>query len=72
VNVCEVHAALRPLNDEVNDLTLALEKLDELEEYAREWDNQSLHGLVERARVEFTERKTFLDERLESVERAIR
>ena len=72
VRICEVHAALEPFNDEVLDLTLALEKLDELEEYATEWNNRPLLALLERAKVEFEERKTFFNERLGGVERAIR
>ena len=48
VKICEVHAAFIPFLDETNDLGLALEKLDELEEYATEWGNRALLGLVER------------------------
>ena len=65
--VCEVHAALEPLNEEALDLVLALEKLGELEEYAIEWDNRPLLGLVERARDEFTERREFLEEHTRAI-----
>jgi hypothetical protein len=65
--VCEVHAALAPLGDEIWYLALALEKLDELEEYAAEWNNRPLQGLVDRARTEFTERMELLDKHTEAV-----
>jgi hypothetical protein len=67
VRICEVHAALETLDDEVWDLALALEKLDELEDYARKWGNRPLLGLVERARAEFSERMEFLGEHVEAV-----
>ena len=67
VLLCQVHAALEPLWDEVDDLGLALEKLEELEQYATEWDNQPIKGLVERARVEFAERKEFLERHAQAV-----
>jgi hypothetical protein len=54
------------LGDEVWNLALALE------EYAREWKNHPLLALLERARFEFTERKTFLDEQLKSMNLATR
>jgi hypothetical protein len=67
VRICEVHAALETLGDEVWDLALALEKLDELEEYAKKWGNRPMLGLVERARAEFSERVEFLGEHVEAV-----
>lgn len=70
VKLCEVHAAIIPLWDDVNDLGLALEKLEELEEYAEESGNRPLLGLMERARAEFSERLQFLEEHLKSVSHA--
>ena len=67
VKLCEVHAALEPVRDEINDLSLALEKLEELQEYGREWGNQPVLGLVERARAEFTERQEFLERHAQAV-----
>jgi hypothetical protein len=70
VKVCEVHAALQPLEGEVRDLTLALETLVELEECAREFDNQPLRGLVERGKREFSERLSLLEEHTQTISRA--
>jgi hypothetical protein len=72
VKVCDVHHALEPLTDELLDLSLALDKLAEVEEYAREWNNRPLLALLKRAKAEFAERKSVLDQQLERVEHAIR
>ena len=56
-----------PFWDEIDDLGLALEKFDELEEYAEVWGNRPLLSLVERARAEFTGRQRFLHEHAEAI-----
>ena len=66
VRVCEVHAALTPLFDETDNLAFALEKLDKLEEWAREY-NGPMFGLVERARAEFSERMELLAEHTRAI-----
>ena len=65
--VCEVHAALTPLFDEVDDLAFALEMFDEWDEWARTRNNRPLVGLLERARDEFTERRDFLEEHARAI-----
>lgn len=65
--VCEVHAALTPLFDEADNLAFALEKLDELEEWTREYNNGPKFGLVERARAEFSERMELLAEHTRAI-----
>jgi hypothetical protein len=65
--VCEVHAALTPLADVADNLAFALEKLDELEEWARENNNGPMFGLVGRARDEFTERLELLDKHTRAI-----
>jgi hypothetical protein len=67
VKICEVHAALTPLTEEVDDLALALEMFKEWDEWARMHDNEPLIRLLERARMEFTERMELLDKHTETV-----
>jgi hypothetical protein len=67
VKICEVHAALTPLTEEVDDLALALEMFKEWDEWARMHDNGPLVGLLERARMEFTERVELLDKHTDAV-----
>jgi hypothetical protein len=67
VRVCEVHAALEPLKDEVTDLGVALEVFNEWARCAEELDNQPLLGLLARARGEFRERLEFLQEQHEAL-----
>lgn len=67
VRVWEVHAALTPLFDEADNLAFALEKLDELEEWVREYNNGPMFGLVERARAEFSERMELLAEHTRAI-----
>jgi hypothetical protein len=65
--VCEVHAALTPLADEVEDLAFALERFNEWEEQARSDHNEPLIKLLERARAEFSERMEFLEEHTRAI-----
>ena len=67
VKVCDVHSALEPLTDELLDLSLALDKLAEVEEYAREWNNRPLLALLKRAKAEFAERQEFLERHAQTV-----
>ena len=65
--VCEVHATLQPLFDEVDDLAFALEMFEEWDEWARIHNNGPLVGLLERARMEFSERQELLAERTRAI-----
>ena len=67
IKVCEVHAALTPLFDEADDLAFALEMFEEWDEWARTNDNEPLIRLLERARVEFTERKDLLEKHTSAI-----
>ena len=49
------------------DLGLAVEKFEELAEYAREWGNRPLLAHAERARADFSERLQLLEEHTKSV-----
>jgi hypothetical protein len=72
LKLCQVHAALAPLRDEVSDLGIALEVFNEWVGCAEELDNRPLLALLEGAKTEFAERKAALEEQLGRVETAIR
>ncbi len=67
--LCAFHATLEPLFQEAEDLSLGLALFKEWRKEARKHGNQPLLKLLDRARVEFSERLTLLDPSLEVVER---
>jgi hypothetical protein len=65
--LCEVHAALKPLEEEIEDLGAAEELLEGWIEEARRLDNASLEMVLRHAREEMSARLEFLEEGVDAV-----